>query len=204
MKLRLLAVLLGTAGLLAGCTSVVNGTGSVAPSHATAPTIACPHVVFPTAKLSFDCITTGMSPALADPVWPLAETRTVDAASNWVLEEGAGHWGSTNGRSLDAIAKDVRGRMISAGGYGDNPKLTTVADKATTVDGAKAQLLQTTVTIDPTWARHQKVPVKQEKLWILAIEVGNDDVSLWFVTLPDLVRELWPKVPATIATVEVG
>jgi hypothetical protein len=39
---------------------------------------------------------------------------------------------------------------------------------------------------------------------MLAIEVAPNDVSLWYVSIPDLVRSLWAKVPAVIASIKVN
>lgn len=245
MKIRWALAALATIGLLAGCSSVVNGTGSTAltggasgaarspdfpnrsgsapqPSdtgEAPAPepsgssgssgsaaeaATPCPNVSYPYAHLAFACITTGMTQQLDGDVWPLSEIKPVDAAgSGWVLDEGAGHWGATEGHSLSAIAENVRQQMVDNDNYGDNPTVHTDASKDTTVDGAPAHLLQTTFTIDPAWAKANKVTVKQEKLWIIAIEVGSDDVSLWYVSVPDLVSTLWAKVPTTIASIKI-
>lgn len=242
MKIRWALAALATIGLLAGCSTVVNGTGSTAltggasgaarspdfpnrsgsapqPSdtgEAPAPepsgssgsaaeaATPCPNVSYPYAHLAFACITTGMTQQLDGDVWPLSEIKPVDAAgSGWVLDEGAGHWGATEGHSLSAIAENVRQQMVDNDNYGDNPTVHTDASKDTTVDGAPAHLLQTTFTIDPAWAKANKVTVKQEKLWIIAIEVGSDDVSLWYVSVPDLVSTLWAKVPTTIASIKI-
>jgi hypothetical protein len=137
-------------------------------------------------------------------VWPVSGARTVEASTSWVLEEGAGHWGSPEGATLSDIAFNVRLQMISVGGYGDHPGIHTVADRPMKVDGAPAHLLQTTFTINRAWARANGTKVRQEKLWIIAIQVAPNDVSLWYTSLPDLVKSLWKKVPATIATIRVG
>ncbi len=192
---------------LAGCTSVVSGHGSSAqlvPGGTQRGAFGCPHVVFPAAKLSFNCISTGMTTQLGGTVWPLAEVQVVEPATNWVLEEGAGHWGAPAGQSLAAIAKTVRSRMIADDGYGAAPKVTTVLDKDTKLAGVRAHILQTTFTINPTWAISNGTTVKQEKLWIIAFQVGADDVSLWYTSVPDIVRSLWAQVPSIIATIKVG
>lgn len=221
-------VVVACAALLAGCTTVVNGTGhsgpvagpstppppapttpgsTGSPAPPTPPT-GCPHVVYPAAKLSFDCIASGFTrtyqPNDPQAVWPFRVSRVVERSTNWVLEQGAGHWGSPGKHSLSALALLVRGEMISVGGYGANPHVDTVASRPTTVDGAHAYLLQTTFTLDRAWARAHGTKVKREKLWILAIDVGPDDVSLWYTSVPDLVKSLWAKVPATIASIKVG
>jgi hypothetical protein len=134
----------------------------------------------------------------------LRESKTVEAATGWVVEEGAGHWGATQGHSLAEIAKNVRSQMADSGGYGDTPTITTLADDETKVDGADAHLLHTRFTLNPTWAKTRKTAVKQEQLWILAIKVGRDDVSLWYTSIPDLVQDLWAKVPSVIKSIRVG
>ncbi|MDT4910894.1 MAG: hypothetical protein QOC66_22 [Pseudonocardiales bacterium] len=182
--------------------------GSSAPGSGSAsggpPPTPCPHVTFAGAKLSFDCITTGFVSETDNAVWPLTEVKTVEAGTGWVLEEGAGHWGPAQGRTLGDIAKSVRTQMVDEGGYGDNPTIDTVSDADTTVDGAQAHLLHTKFSLNPAWAKTRKTAVKQEQLWIVAIKVGSDDVSLWYTSIPDLVSELWAKVPSIIKTIKVG
>jgi hypothetical protein len=196
----------GSSGPSAPGSSGPSAPGSSGPSAPSPQPQAssCPHVVYPSAGLSFDCITSGLTTSYTDPVWPVSEQKTVEQSTGWVLEEGAGHWGSPGGSSLAAIAQNVRDQMISVGGYGTAPTVYTVANQAMTVDGAAAHLLQTTVDINRAWARQAGTKVKQEKLWIVAIRVGPNDVSLWYTSLPDLAASLWPKVPATIASIKVG
>jgi hypothetical protein len=136
-------------------------------------------------------------------VWPLRESKTVEAATGWVVEEGAGHWGTTDGGSLTDIAENVRDQMVDAGGYGDNPAISTIG-KEGTVGGAESAILEVTFTLNPAWARSSGTKVKQEKLWLIAIEVGTDDVSLWYTSIPDLAKPLWAKVPSIIDTIEVS
>lgn len=176
--------------------------GPSASSTAPPPT-PCPHVTFAAAKLTFDCLGSGFEADTTGPIWPLRESKTVEPATGWVVEEGAGHWGATNGHSLAEIAKNVRDQMAAAGGYGDTPTVTTLTDADTKVDGAAAHLLHTRFTLNRAWAKSQKTAVKQEQLWILAIKVGTDDVSLWYTSIPDLVKDLWAKVPSIIKSIKV-
>lgn len=180
-----------------------NPPRSSAPPPANPGTLTCPHISYPRARLRFDCITTGMT-AADSPIWPLSLDRSVEPSTGWVLEEGAGHWGAPQGHSLAQITAQMRQAMVDDGGYGDSPKVTTVADKDTTVGGAKAHLLQSTMTINPAWAAKQKTKVKQEHLWVVAVQVGANDVSLWYTSIPDLASNLWPKVPTVINTIHVG
>jgi hypothetical protein len=137
-------------------------------------------------------------------VWPFSEQRIVERSTGWVLEQGAGHWGSADGAALVDIALTVRQEMLDAGDYGVAPTVRTTESRATEVDGRPGYLVRTTVDINPSWARDQGTQVKQERLWLLAIEVAPNDVSLWYASVPDLVRALWPKVPAAIASIKVG
>jgi hypothetical protein len=226
MRLRPVATAVVVAALLvAGCTAVVDGSGhnaagpvpgspggpvpgSPAPGGSAVKATDCPHVEYPAAKLSFDCITSGMTARYNGFVWPLSEFKTVEKPtatfSGWVLEEGAGHWGSPGATSLRDIAANVRDQMVASDGYGANPRMHIDADRDMSVDGRPAHLLQTTFTLDPVWARTDGTKVKHEKLWIVDVAVSPGDVSLWYASVPDLSAALWPKVAATIAAIKVG
>jgi hypothetical protein len=202
----LTAVLL--AASLAGCSEITDGVGAAgrnAPtSGGVAPPTECPHVDYPGAQLQFDCITTGMSAFRDGPVWPFSESRIVEPSTGWFLEQGAGHWGSPDGVALVDIALDVRQQMLDANSYGVAPTVRTDASQATEVDGRPAYLLRTTFVINPEWAKSEGTAIEQERLWLLAIEVAPNDVSCWYVSLPDVVRALWPRVPAAMASIKVG
>lgn len=187
----------------AGASAPSLPPGGSAAITAPPPTL-CPHVRFTEAKLAFDCLGSGFQEDTNGSIWPLRESKTVESATGWMVEEGAGHWGATDGHSLAEIATNVRSHMAADGGYGDAPTITTLADVDTRVDGAAAHLLHTRFTLNPTWAKSQKTAVKQEQLWILAIKVGSDDVSLWYASIPDLVKDLWAKVPSIIKSIKVG
>jgi len=209
---RVLAAVVLVASL-AGCTEVTDGSGSAVaagPSASSptpgsiAPPTGCPHVEYPGAQLQFDCITTGMHAVRDGEVWPFSERRTVEPSTGWILEQGAGHWGSADGAALVDIALTVRQQMLDADSYGVHPTVRTGASRATEVDGRPAYLVRTTFGINPAWARGEGTAVKQERMWLLAIEVAPNDVSLWYVSLPDIVRALWSEVPAAIASIKVG
>jgi hypothetical protein len=189
----------------ASASPIAPSASASGPTSTAVPPTPCPHVTYAAAKLSFDCFDSDFEANTSGAgVWPLRESKSVETATGWVAEEGAGHWGSPAGRTLSEIAQNVRTQMVDEGGYGTKPTVTTVSDDATTVDGADAQLLHTKFTLDPTWAKTRKTAVKQEQLWIVAIKVGTNDVSLWYTSIPDLVSELWARVPAIIKTIKVG
>ncbi len=168
----------------------------------TAPTYSCPQVDYQLAHLRFNCIADGLTFRTDEPIWPLVGSKSVEPSTSWVFEEGADNYGDLGSKTLADIPRGARTRMIDLGFYGTTPKVTTVADKATTVAGQTAHLLQTTFTLSPTFRALRKTKVKQEKLWIIAIQNGND-VVLWYTSLPDLVSNLWAKVPATIASIKI-
>jgi hypothetical protein len=236
-----LGAALAAAVLVAGCSSVIDGTGSAggapptgapsasgthdfpansasasAPANASSPAGSgaagssaaapasgqCPTVTDAAARLTFTCITDGM--ARNDGVlWTLQLVKTVDS-SGWALEEGLAHPGSPAGKSLAEVAAAYRDRMVKGDAYLPNPKIATIANKDTTVDGAPAHLLQTMFTLNTAQAAKDGTKVRQEQMWILAIQVGTDDVTVWHVSVPDLTKSLWPKVPGVINAIKVG
>jgi hypothetical protein len=210
---------------LAGCTSTVAGSGQLAagglppsgpsgglPSGPSggggtnAPggpeqITLCPHVAFPAAHLAFDCITTGLS-AGVDLIWPLDFSKMVEP--NWYLNEGARPAVAAGSNSLSAVAGLLRSAMLQGGEYGDSPKVATVADKAITVDGHSAHVLQSTITINNTYRIQQHLTVKVEKLWIVTVQVSAGQVAAWYVTIPDQLSTLWARVPSVIGTIKVS
>src|SRR5262249_42525747 len=136
-----------------------------------------------------------------DGVWPVSERRNIERSTGWSYDEGAGHWGSPEGVALVDIALNVRQQMLDAGSYGSQPRVRTVVSRATTVDSAPAYLVQTNLGINPAYASDVGTKVKEERLWIVAIQVAPNDVSVWYVSLPDLVKSLWAKVPHLIASI---
>jgi hypothetical protein len=227
--------------LLTGCSSVVDGSGTLGrasapsagpsanlPSSAGGPTLSgpvatpsapisppgsgssaagaitpCPHVEYPYANLSYDCITTGLARISGDKIWPLLQIKTVEPATHWVLEEGAGRWGPAGGKTLGAIAQQVRTQMVDGGSYLTAPKVTTVSDKDVTINGVAAHVLQTTMTLNPAAAKKDGTKVREERLWIVTVSVGSGDVSVWHTSIPDLARSYWAAVPALIDTIRV-
>lgn len=204
--------------LLAGCTVAVAGSGQVAapepvpagpsvpaapPPGAPAPEPArvdCPSVSDPAAGLSFHCVTPGLKTG-SDPIWTLNLTKSVER--DWVLAEGALELSVTPTVPLRQIVGVVRQEMVVLGGWGPSPGVRTLEDKATTVAGVPAQVLGTEFTIDADYRAQQKLTVRTERTWIVALRVDDTHVALWYVTLPDLVDKLWPTVPALIKSIKL-
>jgi hypothetical protein len=171
------------------------------PSSAAPPSVSCPTVTFPAAHLSFACIDNGLTQS-DDPLWPLSLVKQVEP--HWQLAEGAGLFGSADGHSLQTITEAVRSQMVQGGAYGPDPAVQTLSSKAATIGGAAAWVLQTQVTINAAYRQRQQLTVTHERLWIVAITIAPNDVSLWFVTVPDDVSSLWGKVPGVIDGIRVG
>ena len=60
------------------------------------------------------------------------------------------------------------------------------------------------MTLDPAAAKN--VPARRsalEKLWIVTVSVGPDNVSAWYTSIARPRRSYWPKVPALIDTIRV-
>jgi len=121
------------------------------------------------------------------------------------MSEDAGHWGATSGRSLQQIATNLRQQMLAQDppAYGTDPGVRTTSSKAATVGGVPAWVLQTTFTINPAFREQRQLTVRTERSWIVALRVGADDVSVWYVTIPDNAKALWAHVPAVIAGISV-
>jgi hypothetical protein len=162
--------------------------------------IGCPHIVDPEAQLAYDCITTGMTPSGGSPLWTVELDKEVD--TNWQLDQRSAAVNPTVGQSVhDAVG--LLTNLLVQTEYGTDPASSTVSTTSTTVDGAAAWLTQTLITIDPAFAAQNQLRVKTERLWVLVIQIDADHRSAFTVSVPDVVQELWPTVPAVIRTVHV-
>jgi hypothetical protein len=140
----------------------------------------------------------------SDPVWPLSLAHVVEPRTDWSVSAGAGHLGSPHGRSLRSITSYVRGEMVSNGNYGrPRPAVRTLSARRITVHGAHAFVLESQFRLNASYRRASHERVHVEKSWTLAIRVGRNDYSLWFVSIPDLAKRLWRTVPADIASIRV-
>ncbi len=167
----------------------------------------CPYIVYPYAHLSFVCVADKMKKSTKDKIWPLVERKVVShygATGEWTLDTGAGHWGSLGSDSLRSIATQVRTRMLENGNYGTPQPAIRSTGKQVQIQGHKAFQLVTTFTINSTFRQTTGVKIKHEKSWILAIEVAPNDVSLWYVSVPDAVSYYWPIMDSLISTISVS
>jgi hypothetical protein len=176
--------------------------GSSSPGAPTG-SFTCPSITYPHAHLEFDCITDGLALNTANAIWPVSLSKTVEPSTGWVLEEGAGNWGDPKSASLRDVTVEVRTQMVDSSGYGTSPTLTVVRDADATVGGVPAHVLQTTITLNPSWAQSRGTKVRSEHLWIVAMKVSATDYTLWYASIPDLTKALWPKVPAVMASIHV-
>lgn len=175
---------------------------ATASSATPAASLNCPTITCPRAHLRFDCITDGLTLNPRNKIWPVSLYKRVEA-SGWAMEEGAGNWGPPGSQSERAIALQVRDTMVGNAGYGTSPTLKVDVDAAATIGAVPAHILQTTITINPAWARENGTKVTSEKLWIVVLRVSPGDDALWYASIPNLVAQLWRKVPATVRSIRV-
>lgn len=228
---RTAAALAVAAALLAGCTQTVSGhsaragapsdfpsggpsspsgtsgAGSTPPSSAVPTTSAppeahlgCPRVVDPASRLEYRCIAAGMTLDPASTMWPVKVKKTVD--TNWTMDEGSGRVPFPAGSTLGTIANDLA-QTMAATNYGTGARATKERDTDTTVDGHQAHLVQTLMTISPAFRRANRLRVSQERLWLVVVQLSNTTASAWYVSVPDLQKQLWPSVPSLIGGLQV-
>lgn len=212
--------------VLGGCANVVSGTGrtilrpssspsqpatSSSPSLVPPPTSAppgradfsCPVITYPHAHLQFGCIVATMKAVTSDKVWPLDLYHVVEPRTGWSISMGAGHWGPPRGNSLRKITAFVRSEMVRAGSYGTAPKVSTLRAEKATINGARAFVLESRFTLSTRFRNRVHTAVRSERSWIVAVHVGRNDLSLWYVSIPNTRRRLWRTVHNDIASVRV-
>ena len=182
-----------------GPTSAPSSVPSSSGSAPAANPLACPHVSFAAGRLAFSCLTNQLQHTPGDPVWELTLSQPVEPT--WEVAEGARRLTPLGSRTLKQVALANRAAMLAHNEYGDSPQVATVEARAATVAGVPAFVLQSAITINPTFRAANGLQVRVEKLWIVAMNAGDGNVASWYVTIPDDVRQLWPKVPALIASI---
>jgi hypothetical protein len=194
-----------------------SSTGPVSPSTPVSPSLVppptsaapgrtnfnCPVITYPHAHLQFDCIVTKMKAVTTDKVWPLDLYHVVEPRTGWSVSMGAGHWGPRRGNSLLKITSFVRSEMVRDGSYGTAPKVTTLGAGKVTINGAKGFLLESRFKLSAAFRHRVHTAVHSERSWIVAVYVGRDDLSLWYVSIPDTERRLWRAVHDDIASMHV-
>jgi len=225
------AALVVAALLLAGCTRTVAGHGgppgqpgssdppgtSAAPSGSGTPSssappsgpsssapppgahLACPNVIDKTAHLAYDCITHTMAKD-SDTIWPLKFTKQVDL--DWTMDEGSSHVDVTGNGNVTVLANGFASAM-GAQEYGPNAGVKKISEADITVAGRKAHLVESLLTLDPDFRAQRHLKVKQERLWVVVVHIGADQFSAWYVSIPDVRKALWPRVPELIKRIKV-
>jgi hypothetical protein len=206
--------LLATVLALAGCTQTVPGRGAAAgptvassapPSSAPAPRPSppapptCPHVRDTTARLSYDCIASVMTRD-SDTIWPLKFATTVDV--DWTMDEGSSHVAVTGNGNVTILANGFASAM-GAQEYGPGPTVKRVRDTDANVDGHRAHLVESLITIAPAYRKKRHIKLTQERLWVVVVQIGAGQFSAWYVSIPDVRKPLWSKVPGLIKRIKV-
>lgn len=163
----------------------------------------CPTIRYPGAHLSFTCIRSDLRQSFDGPVWPLNEYKILDKAG-WAMAQGAGVAKRGSTVKLAPLVASVTRDMVAAKIYGRGAKEKKLAGKAIKVDGKPAYLLETTVTLNPSYAKSIGTKVRIERLWVVSIQVSKTAVSLWYVSIPDIAKLYWSKVPTLIKSIKVS
>ncbi len=224
------AALLAAAVLLTACTETVSGTStrggvsssgtdassspaptpsSIPPPESSTPPpeaslppqqLACPVITDSRARLSYRCISPLIVHGQRSAAWPVNFQVEVDL--KWTLDEGSSPNSLQSGHDPATVARTLTTAM-AAGNYGPSPGIKRERDTDLVVDGKKAHLVRTLFTIAPSYRAKLHVRVRQEQLWVVAVQVTPDQVSAWYVSVPDVTRDLWVKVPAVMGSLKV-
>jgi len=212
--------------LLAGCTETVSGhpapggsseppgtsasappsgsdtPSSPAPSSSGAPPgahLTCPRVVDSTAHLAYDCVTRVMAKD-SDTIWPLKFTKEVDVG--WTMDEGSSHVDVTGNGNVTVLANGFASAM-GAQEYGPNAGIKKVRDIDIKVAGRPAHLVQSVMTLDPDFRAQRHLKVTKEQFWVVVVRISADQFSAWYVSIPDVRKALWSRVPDLIKRIKV-
>lgn len=171
-----------------------SSTGSTSAPRAH---LACPRVVDVTARLAYNCVSNAMTPSISSE-WPFKVERPVD--THWTMDEGSG---PVVGSRPAAAAENMVARMVGVSYGTPRPKTKTVQNVDVTVGSVRGHLIQTLITLDPGYVKAQHLRVKQERLWIVIVPVAAGKLSGWYVSIPDVVKSLWPLVPNLIKGLQI-
>jgi len=160
----------------------------------------CPKATDPKAGLSYSCISPDLKPDNSD-FWTLELSKQVDI--NWFLGEGSGVLPPNQNGTLRELAESISATLAKTD-YGSNPTSTQDSSTDATIAGRPAHVVQTTITLNPTYVKTSKLKVTKERLWIAVIDSGNGLDAVWYVTVPDIVSNLWADVPAVIKSITVS
>ncbi len=109
-----------------------------------------------------------------------------DALSSWVASILVGELVAGDGFFGPQQGAEIVGRCVLGAFYGDNVvNSTTITDKATTVDGHDAWLLEMHLTFDIKGLQE-----KGETAIILIVATGEDSSSVFYASIPDSRPEL--------------
>ena len=155
------------------------------------------------AKLSYPCIVNTMT-RLTDQAGIWLTQVGLRVEPTWYMNEGSRVLTETSGVSLTTINSTIMSAMKANQFWGPNAKATTKASNAMTIDGHQARLLQTLMTVSPTYRQQNHLKVKTEMVWLVAIRVTDATAAAFFCSVPDEVQKYWPLVPRIISQVKVA
>ena len=104
---------------------------------------------------------------------------------NWFLGEGSGVLPPDQNGTLRELSEDISASLAKTD-YGTNPTSTQDSSVDTTIGGRPAHVVQTTITLNPTYVKTSKLKVTKERLWIAVIDSGNGLDAVSYVTIADI------------------
>jgi hypothetical protein len=143
-----------------------------------------------------------MTASFGATIWTVEVHKEVD--KNWLLDEASGPINASAGGALDTAATLLTDLLVDSN-YGDNPTATRESSRDVTISGnVPGHLVQTLITLSPAYVAAQGLKVKTERLWVLVVQPDSNHRSAFMISVPDVVRQLWPSVPAVISQIKVG
>ena len=105
--------------------------------------------------------------------------------------------------SRDGDLADTARRAIRTLGDNYYPAHTRegLTQRDLTVDGARASLIRYRAVFDPVAAAGYAA--RSEQVVVLVVDTGGPLPSVFYVSIPDTVRELWPAIDPLLASVRV-
>ncbi len=166
-------------------------------------------VVDGTARLSYDVLPGSWR------AWDLISFQGLVTTSGYYrlvqqrTPDGGEYWANVTSGPVNPnqVGADLRGTARRLAGTLDGlyyPPAHTrreVVERATTVDGRAAYLVRWLAVFDPR--RTAGYLARSEVVAVLVVDVGRDQPSVLYLSLPDPVRTVWPSVDSVLGSVRV-
>jgi hypothetical protein len=158
----------------------------------------CPRISDPTAGISYDCLTTGMSVS-AGSSGSVDVVLQTESDPDWYMSQDSFRIDAFDADSLKSALEDELGGFLTDS-YPDGSKSGSITGKATTIDGKAGYLETGLITVDKTTdPDYKNLKANQDRVVAVAVLRGDGTASMLIIAVPDTQKDLWPKMDA-IAT----